>query len=63
MWCSVARPLETTRYSDRAKVIGPYSRQLFYVRSGIADVIMTDEHAFEPICQEATKAGSALLHP
>jgi acetyl-CoA decarbonylase/synthase complex subunit alpha len=54
--------LETTRYSDKAKVIGPYSRQLFYVRSGIADVIMTDEQCIRtdmPI--EATKAGSALI--
>jgi acetyl-CoA decarbonylase/synthase complex subunit alpha len=54
--------LETTRYSDRAKVIGPYSRQLFFIRSGIADVIMTDEQCIRtdmPI--EATKAGSALI--
>jgi acetyl-CoA decarbonylase/synthase complex subunit alpha len=35
--------LETTRYSDKAKVIGPLSRQLFFVRAGIADVIVTDE--------------------
>ena len=35
--------LETTRYSDRAKIVGPLSRQLFYVRTGIADVIVTDE--------------------
>ena len=54
--------LETTRYSDRAKVIGPYSRQLFYVRSGIADVIMTDEQCIRTdMPQEATKAGSALI--
>jgi len=54
--------LETTRYYDRAKVIGPYSRQLFYIRSGIADVIMTDEQCIRtdmPI--EATKANSALI--
>jgi acetyl-CoA decarbonylase/synthase complex subunit alpha len=54
--------LETTRYSDKAKVIGPYSRQLFYVRSGIADVIMTDEQCIRTdMPQEATKAGSALI--
>jgi len=54
--------LETSRYSDKAKVIGPYSRQLFFVRSGFADVIMTDEQCIRtdmPI--EATKAGSALI--
>jgi acetyl-CoA decarbonylase/synthase complex subunit alpha len=54
--------LETSRYSDKAKVIGPLSRQLFFVRSGIADVIMTDEQCIRTdMPQEATKAGSALI--
>jgi len=54
--------LETSRYSDRAKVVGPFSRQLFFIRSGIADVIMTDEQCIRTdMPQEATKAGSALL--
>jgi acetyl-CoA decarbonylase/synthase complex subunit alpha len=54
--------LETSRYSDRAKVIGPFSRQLFFIRSGIADVIMTDEQCIRTdIPIEATKAGSALI--
>jgi acetyl-CoA decarbonylase/synthase complex subunit alpha len=54
--------LETTRYSDRAKVIGPLSRQLYFVRSGIADVILTDEQCIRtdmPV--EAKKAGSAMI--
>jgi len=54
--------LEATRYSDRAKVVGPLSRQLFFLRTGIADVIMTDEQCIRadtPI--EASKAGSALI--
>ncbi len=54
--------LETTRYSDRAKIVGPFSRQLFFVRTGIADVIVTDEQCIRtdmPI--EASKAGSALI--
>ena len=54
--------LETTRYSDRAKIIGPLSRQLFYVRSGIADVIMTDEQCIRtdmPI--EADKVDSRVI--
>ncbi len=54
--------LETSRYSDRAKVVGPFSRQLFFIRSGIADVIMTDEQCIRtdmPI--EASKAGSSLI--
>ncbi|HMK53000.1 MAG TPA: CO dehydrogenase/acetyl-CoA synthase complex subunit alpha [Thermodesulfobacteriota bacterium] len=54
--------LETSRYSDKAKVIGPYSRQLFFIRSGFADVIMTDEQCIRTdMPQEATKAGSALI--
>jgi len=35
--------LDTTRYSSRAKVIGPISWQLRYIRSGIPDVIVIDE--------------------
>ena len=54
--------LETSRYSDRAKVIGPLSRQLYYVRTGIADVIMTDEQCIRTdIGIEAAKVGSALI--
>lgn len=54
--------LETTRYFDRAKIIGPLSRQLFFIRSGIADVIITDEQCIKtdmPI--EASKVGSVLI--
>jgi acetyl-CoA decarbonylase/synthase complex subunit alpha len=53
---------EIARYSDRAKIVGPFSRQLFFVRSGIADVILADEQCVRtdlPI--EASKAGSALI--
>ncbi len=54
--------LETTRYSDRAKIVGPYSRQLFFIRSGIADVIITDEQCIRTdIPIEASKANSALI--
>ncbi len=54
--------IETTRYSARAKVVGPFSRQLFFIRSGIADVIMTDEQCIRTdMPQEATKAGSAMI--
>ena len=54
--------MEAVRYSDKAKVIGPLSRQLFFLRTGIADVIMTDEQCIRadmPI--EASKAGSVLI--
>jgi acetyl-CoA decarbonylase/synthase complex subunit alpha len=54
--------IEASRYSSRAKVIGPLSRQLFFVRTGIADVIVTDEQCIRtdmPI--EAAKVGTALI--
>jgi acetyl-CoA decarbonylase/synthase complex subunit alpha len=54
--------LEVTRYSDKAKVVGPMSRQLFFIRTGIADVIVTDEQCIRtdvPI--EAAKVGSAVI--
>jgi acetyl-CoA decarbonylase/synthase complex subunit alpha len=53
---------EVVRYSDRAKIIGPLSRQLFFIRTGIADVIVTDEQCVRtdvPI--EAAKVGTAVL--
>jgi len=54
--------LETSRYTSKTKVIGPFSRQLFYIRSGIADVIITDEQCMRTdMAQEATKAGSFLI--
>lgn len=54
--------LETTRYSDKAKIVGPLSRQLFFVRAGIADLIVTDEQCIRTdITIEAAKVGSALI--
>lgn len=54
--------LETTRYSDRAKIVGPLSRQLFFLRSGIADVIMTDEQCIRTDTpQEASKVDSRVV--
>ena len=53
---------ETARYSDRAKVIGPLSRQLYYVRTGIADVIVTDEQCIRTdLVEEAKKVGTAFI--
>jgi acetyl-CoA decarbonylase/synthase complex subunit alpha len=54
--------LETTRYSDKAKIVGPLSRALFFMRTGIADVIMTDEQCIRTDTpQEAAKVGSAMI--
>ena len=35
--------LDVTRYSPRAKIVGPISWQLRYIRSGVPDVIVIDE--------------------
>ena len=54
--------IETTRYSDRAKIVGPLSRQLFFLRTGIADVIMTDEQCIRTdITIEADKVDSRVI--
>ncbi|MFX0176372.1 MAG: CO dehydrogenase/acetyl-CoA synthase complex subunit alpha [Candidatus Hodarchaeota archaeon] len=34
---------DLTRYYDGAKIVGSISRQLHYIRSGLADVVMVDE--------------------
>ena len=53
---------ETIRYSDRHRVIGPLSRQLYYVRTGAADVIVTDEQCIRTdVALEAQKVGTALI--
>ncbi|MBN1690736.1 MAG: CO dehydrogenase/acetyl-CoA synthase complex subunit epsilon [Dehalococcoidia bacterium] len=58
--CSTAHGV--TRHDDRAKVVGPLSRQLFFVRCGIADVIVADEQCVRTdINIEAAKAGAAFI--
>ncbi len=50
--------LDITRYSSKAKIIGPISWQLRYIRSGIPDVIVIDEQ-----CVRAdTLQESAIIH-
>ena len=54
--------LETTRYSDKAKIIGPLSRQLFFIKTGIADVIVADEQCIRTdLTIEASKVGSVVI--
>jgi acetyl-CoA decarbonylase/synthase complex subunit alpha len=54
--------LETTRYSNKAKVVGPLSRQLFFVRAGIADVIVADEQCIRTdLTDEASKVGAVVI--
>jgi acetyl-CoA decarbonylase/synthase complex subunit alpha len=54
--------LDLTRYSSRAKVIGPISWQLRYIRSGIPDVIVIDEQCVRTdTLQEAAHVKAPLI--
>ncbi|WP_456435526.1 CO dehydrogenase/acetyl-CoA synthase complex subunit alpha [Methanopyrus sp.] len=53
---------DVSRVDDRSKVIGPLSRQLHYVRMGIADVIVLDEQCIRAdIVEEANEVGSRVI--
>ncbi len=54
--------LDVTRYSDRAKVIGPISWQLRYIRSGIPDVVVIDEQCVRTdTLQETARINAPLI--
>ncbi|AXI25141.1 CO dehydrogenase/acetyl-CoA synthase complex subunit epsilon [Methanofervidicoccus sp. A16] len=54
--------LDATRYSSDAKIVGPLSRQLMFIRSGVADVIVVDEQCIRvDILEEAKKTGSVVI--
>ncbi|MHA2185213.1 MAG: CO dehydrogenase/acetyl-CoA synthase complex subunit alpha [Promethearchaeota archaeon] len=50
---------DLTRYYDGAKIIGSYSRQLHFIRSGLADVVMVDEQCVVLQTFEEAKAVGA----
>ncbi len=53
---------DNIRYSDKTKIIGPLSRQLFFLKTGVADLIITDEQCVRcDIPQVAKEMGSALI--
>ncbi len=53
---------DIARYSERGKIIGPLSKQLFFLKTGLSDVIMTDEQCVRSdIPQIAKEVGSALI--
>ncbi|MBT9130464.1 MAG: Carbon monoxide dehydrogenase [candidate division WS2 bacterium] len=53
---------DIARYSERGKIIGPLSKQLFFLKTGLADVIITDEQCVRSdIPQLAKEVGSALI--
>jgi acetyl-CoA decarbonylase/synthase complex subunit alpha len=53
---------DVTRYGSQAKVIGPLSRQRFFLKAGLADVVVTDEQCvLTDIPALAQEAGAALI--
>jgi len=53
---------DNSRYDKRAKVVGPISWQLRYVRSGIPDLIVVDEQCLRTdILIEAQKIGTPVI--
>ncbi|MFQ6127197.1 MAG: CO dehydrogenase/acetyl-CoA synthase complex subunit alpha, partial [Candidatus Heimdallarchaeota archaeon] len=58
--CCTAQDL--ARYSDQAKIIGPVSSQLKFIRSGIADVIVVDEQCVRAdILYEAREVKTPII--
>lgn len=58
--CCTAHDL--TRRSPKAKIIGPMSEQVRFIRSGIADVIVLDEQCVRTdLLEEAKKVGSLVI--
>jgi acetyl-CoA decarbonylase/synthase complex subunit alpha len=58
--CCTAHDL--TRYEPRAKIVGPISWQLKYIRSGLADVIVVDEQCIRAdTLEEAQKVHTPVI--
>ncbi|NMG83547.1 MAG: CO dehydrogenase/acetyl-CoA synthase complex subunit epsilon [Methanosarcinales archaeon] len=54
--------IDTTRYSQKAKIVGSIGRQLRFVRSGVADVIMVDEQCIRAdILEQAERIHAPLI--
>jgi len=54
--------IDISRYNDQAKVVGPISKQLKFVRSGVADVIVVDEQCVRTdILEEAQAKNTAVI--
>jgi acetyl-CoA decarbonylase/synthase complex subunit alpha len=54
--------LDITRYNPKAKIVGPISWQLRYIRTGIPDVIVVDEQCIRAdSLQEAQKIKAPLI--
>lgn len=58
--CCTASDL--ARFSSGAKIVGPISRQLRFIRMGIADVVIVDQECVRAdVIEEATKVGSRVI--
>ncbi|XRO77836.1 CO dehydrogenase/acetyl-CoA synthase complex subunit alpha [Methanocaldococcus sp. 10A] len=54
--------IDITRVSDKPKIVGPLSRQLMFVRCGVADVVVIDEQCIRTdILEEVLKTGAVLI--
>lgn len=54
--------IDLTRYDKNAKIIGPISWQLRYIRSGLPDVIVVDEQCVRSdLLSEATKIHAPMI--
>jgi acetyl-CoA decarbonylase/synthase complex subunit alpha len=53
---------DNSRYDKRAKILGPISWQLRYIRTGIPDVVVVDEQCLRTdIVDEAQKIGAPVI--
>ncbi len=53
---------ELTRHSHHAKIVGPQSRQMKFVRSGVGDVLILDEQCIRTdMLQEAQKVKAPII--
>jgi len=54
--------LDTTRYSAKAKIVGSIGRQLRFIRSGMADVIVVDEQCIRAdVLEQAINIKAPLI--
>ena len=54
--------LDTTRYFNRGKIVGPISWQLRFIRSGVADVVVLDEQCIRTDAfQEAQRVKAPVI--
>jgi acetyl-CoA decarbonylase/synthase complex subunit alpha len=53
---------DNSRYDNRAKIMGPISWQIRYIRSGIPDIVVIDEQCIRTdIIEEAEKIGAPVI--